>query len=202
VDYAPLRPVPLAPAGPVDLDRAVQHVSTRIPGLGKEYATALALVTVAGRDRSAAATDLGLPEAELGHLLAVARTALRRAARPLEGAGWCLRAETLVSDRLDGALDAARAARLDVHLRNCPRCVEHERRLIQAQNALVAALGRAPADSAPAELTLVPPAAPPEPERADQLAGIVPVAAGALLVLSALLVIAAIAFALVAVLGV
>ena len=201
MDYAPLRPVPLAPAGPVDLDRAVQDVSTRIPGLGQEYARALALVAVAGRERSAAATELDLPEAELGHLLAVARTALRRSVRPLEGAGWCLRAETLLSDRLDGVLDAARTARLDVHLRNCPRCVEHERRLIQAQNALVASLGRAPADSAPAELTLVPPAAPAEPERTDRLAGIVPVAAGALLVLSALLVIAAIAFALVAVLG-
>jgi hypothetical protein len=194
--------VPLAPAGPVDLDRALEHVSTRIPGLGPEYARALALVAIAGRERSAAATELDISEADLGRLLAAARTALRRAARPLEGAGWCLRAETLVSDRLDGALDDARAARLDVHLRNCPRCVQHERRLIQAQNGLVAALGRAPADSAPAELTLVSPEAPIEPERPDQLGGIVAVAAGALLLLSALLVIAAIAFALVAVLGI
>ena len=62
----------------------------------------------------------------------MARTALRRSVRPLEGSGWCRQAEALVSDRLDGALDEAGAARLDVHLRNCPRCVEHERRLIQA----------------------------------------------------------------------
>ena len=30
------------------------------------------------------------------------------------------------------------ARRLDVHLRNCPRCVEHERRLVQATDALLA----------------------------------------------------------------
>ena len=202
MDYAPLRPVPLAPAGPVDLDRAVEHVSTRVPGLGQEYASALALVAIAGRERSAAATELGIPEPDLGRLLARARTTLRRAARPLEGSGWCLQAEWLVSDRLDGALGDAGAARLDVHLRNCPRCVEHERRLIQAQNGLVAAFGREPADSAPAELTLVPPEAPSDPDRPDQLGSVVAVAAGALLLLAALLVIAAIAFALVAVLGI
>jgi hypothetical protein len=202
VDYAPLRPVPLAPAGPVDLDLAVEQVSAGVPGLGREHAKALALVALVGRERSAAAAELGIAEPELGRLLAGARTALRRAARPLEGAGWCLRAEALVSDRLDGALSDAGAARLDVHLRNCPRCVEHERRLIQAQNGLVAALGRAPADSEPAELTLVPPEAPAEPERPDRLGAIAALAAGGLLLLSALLVIAAIALALVAVLGV
>ncbi|MBN1527782.1 MAG: zf-HC2 domain-containing protein [Thermoleophilaceae bacterium] len=199
MDYAPLRPVPLAPAGPVDLDRAVEHVSSRIPGLGEAHAKALALVVIAGSERPAAAAGLGIPEADLGRLLASARTALRRTVRPLEGAGWCLRAESLLSDRLDGALGDSGAGRLGVHLQNCPRCAEHERRLIQAQNSLVAAFGREPSTAVPAELTLVQPE---EPASAVELGGIVAVAAGALLLLASLLVIAAIAFALVAVLGV
>ena len=81
------------------------------------------------------------------------------------GRGWCLRAESLLSDRLDDVLDDAGAVRLDVHLRNCPRCVDHERRLIQAQNALVAEFGREPADRPAAELTLVQPAETPSRRR-------------------------------------
>jgi hypothetical protein len=199
VDYAPLRPVPLTPAGPVDLDRAVEHIVARVPGLGAAHARALALVAIAGTRRAAAAAELGVPADELARLLGSARTALRRTVRPLEGAGWCLRAERLVSDRLDGALGEGGAERLEVHLRNCSRCAEHERRLIQAQNSLVAAFGREPSSSGPAELTLVEPE---EQPGALELGGLVSVAAGALLLLAALLVIAAIVFALVAVLGI
>lgn len=201
MEFAPLRPVPLIPAGPVDPSRAVAQVTALLPDLEHTRARALALVVLVGRDRPAAAAELELPERELAGALALARTALRRSVRPLEGSGWCRHAELLVSDRLDGALDAAGAARLDVHLRNCPRCVEHERRLIQAQNGLVAAFGRAPADAEPAELSLVEPAEPTQPASADPLASIVAVGAGALIVMSALLVIAAIVFALVALLG-
>ena len=201
VEYAPLRPVPLTPAGPVDPRRAVAHVAALLPALEPVPAKALALVVLAGRDRAEAAAELELSERDLARALADARTALRRSVRPLAGSGWCGRAEALVSDRLDGALDDAGAARLDVHLRNCPRCVEHERRLIQGQNGLVGAFGRAPADAEPAELTLVRPVEPAEPVDPQSLASIVAVSAGVLIVLSALLVIAAIAFALVALLG-
>ena len=58
------------------------------------------------------------------------------------GSGWCERAERLISDRIDGALAERDAPRLEVHLRNCPRCVEHERRLVQATDALVASAHR------------------------------------------------------------
>ncbi len=83
---------------------------------------------------------------ELGAALATGRNRLRRASHPLEGSGWCIRAERHISDRLDGVLDAAGAAVLEAHLANCPRCEEHERRLVQAQNALVAGLGRQPSE--------------------------------------------------------
>ncbi len=202
MEFAPLRPVPLIPAGPVDPNRAVAQVTALLPDLEPTPARALALVVLVGQDRPAAAAELELPDEELARSLALARTALRRSVRPLEGSGWCRQAEALVSDRLDSALDAAGTARLDVHLRNCPRCVEHERRLIQAQNGLVAAFGRAPADAEPAELTLVEPAAPAEPASPDPLASVVAVGVGALIAMSALLVIAAIVFALVALLGI
>jgi len=202
VDFAPLRPVPLIPAGPVDPERAVAQVTALLPDLEHTHARALALVVLVGHDRPAAAAELELPEQELARALAVARTALRRSVRPLEGSGWCRQAEALVSDRLDGSLDEAGSARLDVHLRNCPRCVEHERRLIQGQNGLVAAFGRAPADAEPVELSLVQPDEPAETASADPLASIVAVGAGALIVMASLLVIAAIVFALVALLGI
>ena len=96
-----------------------------------------------------------------GSLLAAARKELRQTLTPLSGSGWCERAEGLISDRLDGAVAERDGRRLDVHLRNCPRCVEHERRLVQATDALLA--GIAPARPRPASatteapLTAVPP---------------------------------------------
>ena len=89
--------------------------------------------------------------------LARARKELRRSLWPLPGSGWCERAERLVSDRLDGPLDDVGAARLGVHLRNCPRCVDHERRLVQAIDGLVAGLAgepEPPVPAAPAPLRL------------------------------------------------
>ena len=81
----------------------------------------------------------------MAEALARARRELRRTLAPLPGSGWCRRAERLVSDRLDEPLDARGDHRLAVHLRNCPRCVEHERRLVQATDALVASLPAVPA---------------------------------------------------------
>ena len=107
-----------------------------------------------------------------------------------------------MSDRLDGALDDAGAARLDVHLRNCPRCVEHERRLIQGQNGAgrrvrPRARGRRAGRADPGAARRAGGAG----RTPQSLASIVAVSAGALIVLAALLVIAAIVFALVALLG-
>jgi hypothetical protein len=122
-------------------------VATMVPGLGERERTALALVALAGTARPAVAERLGIGEAELSASLARARKELRKTVAALPGSGWCERAEGLISDRVDGALADRDEARLDVHLRNCPRCVEHERRLVQATDALVA--GAAPAPSAP-----------------------------------------------------
>ena len=80
--------------------------------------------------------------------MAAARKELRQTLSPLSGSGWCERAEGLISDRLDGAIGETDGRRLDVHLRNCARCVEHERRLVQATDALLA--GIAPARPRPA----------------------------------------------------
>jgi anti-sigma factor RsiW len=84
--------------------------------------------------------------------LARGRKELRRSLVPLPGSGWCERAELLISDRLDGAIDEIGTARLNVHLKNCPRCVEHERRLVQAIDALVGE----PAPAAPFDATPAP----------------------------------------------
>jgi putative zinc finger protein len=138
MERAPLRPVPSRPLEPVDPDAAIRHVVAALPALDQAAAGALALVALAGRPRPDVASRVGLPEAELADALARARKALRRASFPLPGSGWCERAERLVSDRLDDALEPPGPARLDAHLRNCPRCVEHERRLVQATDALVA----------------------------------------------------------------
>lgn len=139
--------------------------------LTAEHSRALGLVLLAGRSRAEAAAATGLELATLGRLLAEARKALRKSVCPLEGRGWCERAEGLISDRLDGALDARGGARLEVHLRNCPRCVEHERRLVQAQDALVisaAATLPAHAGTPAPELSLVGKAgAEPEASAAD-----------------------------------
>ena len=158
MERAPLRPVPSRPPSPVDPAEAIRHVTAELSPLDAPAAEALALVTLAGRSRDEVAVQAGLPGEPLAEALARARKALRRRLHPLPGSGWCERAERLLSDRLDGALEDPGPARLEVHLANCPRCVEHERRLAQAQDALVA--GFMESTTAP------PPAAEPEPESA------------------------------------
>jgi hypothetical protein len=166
MEHAPLRPVPSRRSGPAEPATAIREVTAALPALAPVEARALALVALAERPRPQVAETLGIGEAELGGVLARARKELRRTVAVLGGSGWCERAEVLISDRLDGALAATDAGRLDVHLRNCPRCVEHERRLVQATDWLLAGVpGGAPApppvpvepaaplvDAAPAEV--------------------------------------------------
>jgi hypothetical protein len=158
MERAPLRPVPGRPAGPVSEPEAVARVSAALPGLGERERVALALAAVAGTGRAQIALRLGIEERELSEVLGRARKQLRRTVAPLSGSGWCERAEGLISDRIDDALAERDQPRLDAHLRNCPRCVEHERRLVQATDALME--GVAPAPSAPA---LAPPPEAPVP---------------------------------------
>jgi Putative zinc-finger len=132
-------------------------VGERLPKLEPLPRDALALVTLAGRSREEAAARLELEPEAFAAMLARGRKELRRSLHPLSGSGWCERAERLISDRLDGALDELGSARLGVHLPNCPRCVEHERRLVQAIDALVAGVAGDPApapQAAPAPLRL------------------------------------------------
>ena len=150
MEHAPLRPVPARPAGPIDSSTALREVEAWLPTLAPETARALALVVLAERPRAEVAETLGLPEAELGNLLATARKELRQTIVVLGGSGWCERAEGLISDRLDSTLADRDARRLDVHLRNCTRCVEHERRLVQATDALIAGAGGLARSPAPA----------------------------------------------------
>src|SRR5215211_443690 len=138
MEHAPLRAVPTRPSGPGDPADAAGHVASTLPGLDAAAATALSLVALVGRSRAAAAEAAGLDPDRLGAALARARKALRRSMFPLPGSGWCERAERLISDRLDGELQPPGPARLEAHLRNCGRCVEHERRLAQATDSLVA----------------------------------------------------------------
>ena len=163
MERAPLRPVPARPAGPVDPAAAVREVEAALPALEPLEVRALALVALADRPRPEVAELLGIDEGELGTLLAAARKELRQTLTPLSGSGWCERAEGLISDRLDGAVAERDGRRLDVHLRNCPRCVEHERRLVQATDALLAGIAPARPRPAPpttdAPLTAVPPTA-------------------------------------------
>jgi hypothetical protein len=162
MERAPLRPVPARPAGPVDPAAAVREVEAALPALEPLEVRVLALVALADRPRTQVAEMLGIEEQGLGVLLAAARKELRQTITPLSGSGWCERAEGLISDRLDGLVRGADERRLDVHLRNCPRCVEHERRLVQATDALLAGIAPArprpgpPAGDAP--LTALPPA--------------------------------------------
>jgi hypothetical protein len=163
MERAPLRPVPARPAGPIEPATALREVAAWLPTLPPLTARALALVVLAERPRAEVAGSLDVSERELGELLAEARKELRQTIVVLGGTGWCERAEGLISDRLDGALADRDVRRLDVHLRNCPRCVEHERRLVQATDALVGGLGGpasrgAPAGQAPASLVEAPPA--------------------------------------------
>jgi Putative zinc-finger len=138
MDRAPLRPVPARPSEPLSDPEAARLVAAALPSVAERDRLALGLVALAGHPRAEVASRLGVAEHELAGSLARARKALRRSVQPLQGSGWCERAERLISDRLDGELAPSEAARLDVHLRNCPRCVEHERRLVQATDALVA----------------------------------------------------------------
>jgi anti-sigma factor RsiW len=111
-------------------------VAAALPQLADPSARAFALVALVGRSRPDVASDLDLDPERLADLLAQARKTLRRSTSQLPGSGWCERAERLISDRLDGAMEGSGAGRLEVHLRNCPRCVEHERRLVQATDSL------------------------------------------------------------------
>jgi putative zinc finger protein len=167
MEPAPLRPVPGRPSGPVPDAVAVTLVATAVPVLGERERTALALVALADTARPAVAMRLGIGEEELAVSLARARKELRRTLAPLPGSGWCERAERQISDRIDGALAERGQPRLDVHLRNCPRCVEHERRLVQATDALVAGVTPAASPPAPVEPQ-------PEPEPAAPLATLEP----------------------------
>jgi hypothetical protein len=173
MERAPLRPVPARPAGPVDPAAAIREVGAVLPALRPLEARAFALVALADRPRPQVAEVLGIDEQELGPLLAAARKELRQTITPLAGSGWCERAEGLISDRLDGALPERDARRLDVHLRNCPRCVEHERRLVQATDALLAGVAPltprpgpalAPTELTPAEVEAPPTELAPVPE--------------------------------------
>jgi hypothetical protein len=152
MEHAPLRPVPTRRSGPADPATAIREVTAALPAMAPVEARALALVALAEQPRADVALALGIEEAELRTVLARARKELRRTVAVLGGSGWCERAELLISDRIDGVLHDADTGRLDVHLRNCPRCVEHERRLVQATDWLLAGVpGGAPAPAAPVE---------------------------------------------------
>lgn len=146
---APLRQVVTRPSGPVDPAQAFAFVSERLPGLDRPAAEALARVEIAGLER----TD--------GDALARGRKALRRSLYPLPGSGWCERAERMISDRIDGELAEPGPRRLEVHLDNCSRCVEHERRLAQATDELVRSFLEAHPQPS---LTVAPESPQPEPE--------------------------------------
>jgi hypothetical protein len=176
MERAPLRPVPARPAGPVDPAAAIQEVGAALPALTPLETRAFALVALADRPRPQVAELLGIEPEQIGALLAAARKELRQTITALPGSGWCERAEGLISDRLDGAVPERDARRLDVHLRNCPRCVEHERRLVQATDALLAGVAPlaprpgpalpptelTPAEVAPTELSPAEPVPVPE----------------------------------------
>jgi Putative zinc-finger len=163
MEHAPLRPVPARPAGRVEPATAVREVDAWLPTLPPLAAEALALVVLSEQPRAEVAGSLGVSEDELARLLAAARKELRQTMVTLGGSGWCERAEGLISDRLDGILAGRDTRRLDVHLRNCPRCVEHERRLVQATDALVGGVGGAARGPSPAgEAAPLVEAAPPD----------------------------------------
>jgi hypothetical protein len=161
MERAALRPVPQRPSGPVDPAQALAHVEATLPGLDEAARQGLALVDLVGRTRPEVCAETGIAEPDLAESLARARKALRRAAFPLPGSGWCERAERLLSDELDGALDDPGPRRLAAHLANCERCVEHERRLWQARDQLVITFedARGPREAPEPEI-----AAEPDPE--------------------------------------
>jgi hypothetical protein len=202
VARAPLRPVPGQPAEPVSDADSVALVAAALPSLAEPDRTALALVALAGLPRHQVALRLGRDEAELSEALARARKQLRRSVAALGGSGWCERAERLISDRMDGALAGGDAARLDVHLRNCPRCVEHERRLVQATDALVASAGGAAyafaPDAARASAAAKQAATPAAPETAAHDALLRALPSQALIAFTVLLALAAVVIAAIA----
>lgn len=161
MERAALRPVPQRPSGPVDPADALAHVEATLPRLDEAAHQALALVDLVGRTRPEVCAEAGIAEPELAEALARARKALRRTTVPLPGSGWCERAERLLSDELDGALEEPGPRRLTAHLANCERCVEHERRLWQARDQLVVAFEEA---HAPREAPEPEIAAEPDPE--------------------------------------
>jgi hypothetical protein len=179
VERASLRPVPQRPSAPVDPAQARAHVEGTLPGLDEAARRALALVDLVGRSRPEVCAETGVAASELADALARARKALRRAVTPLPGSGWCERAERLLSDELDGVLAEPGPRRLAAHLANCDRCVEHERRLWQARDQLVAGfeelrapaaapeVADAPVELPEPELRLVEPPAPVEPESVE-----------------------------------
>jgi len=164
MERATLRPVPQRPSGPVDPARALAHVETTLPAVDDVARRALALVDLVGRTRPEVCAETGVAGPELAEALARARKALRRAAFPLPGSGWCERAERLLSDELDGVLEEPGPRRLAAHLANCDRCVEHERRLWQVRDQLVLSFeqSRAPAPAPAPEV-----ADEPDPEPAE-----------------------------------
>ena len=161
MERARLHPVPQRPSGPVDPAEALAHVGDRLPDLDDVGRRALSLVDLVGRSRPEVCAETGMAAPDLADALARARKALRRAAFPLPGSGWCERAERLLSDELDGALDDPGPRRLAVHLANCERCVEHERRLWQARDELVLSFEES---HAPAPVLAPPPPIADEPD--------------------------------------
>ena len=201
-----LRPVPSRPPGPVDPAEALAFVATSLPSVDQAAVSALSSVVLAGLPRSEVP---GLSSEELSLALARARKEMRRAVRPLPGSGWCERAERLISDRLDDALDDSRL--LEAHLANCERCVEHERWVVQAQDGLVAEfvaagpeLAALPAPvSEPPALKVIeqpvaapPPVDPPESPVDPRRFAVGGLAWGVLVVLTVLIVLAAIVIAM------
>jgi putative zinc finger protein len=167
MERASLRPVPQRPSGPVDPAEALAHVEGTLPALDDPARRVLALVDLVGRTRPEVVAETGISELDLAESLARARKALRRAAAPLPGSGWCERAERMLSDELDGVLADPGPRRLAAHLANCDRCVEHERRLWQARDQLVLTFDAARAPEPVPEIAAAPDPEPielPDPE--------------------------------------
>jgi putative zinc finger protein len=130
-------PVVTSAAAPVDSTVAFATVARTLPGLGAPAQRAVALVDLGGSTRAEAVAELGVPADELARLLAAGRKALRRTLGALPSAGWCERAELLISERIDGAISATGERRLDAHLGGCERCATHDRRLAEARDLLL-----------------------------------------------------------------
>ena len=163
MEGSPLRPLPTRPGAPAEPGAATAFVEESLPSLDPEAATALALVDLAGCALEEAAAEAAIDVPLLTAALARGRKALRRSQEALAGSGWCERAERLISERLDADLEPPDPERLAAHMRNCPRCVEHERRLVQAIDSLSAAFAARHEQATPAE----PPAPEPAPPRLE-----------------------------------